>query len=190
MSLQFGILGLLQYTPMTGYHLKKTFDKSVNHIWTASLSQIYRELGSLEKNGMVSSSIEQQDDRPDKKIYSITETGKEAFQEWLTGFSDKFISPKRDEFMLKIFFGAQMGKKEMKILFQRFIADREAAVKEITEEKKAMADREKLKNIGQIKLSEEDRMCMRFVMKRAVMTNELMIQWAEDCIEELNEKIE
>ena len=103
MSLQYGILGLLNYAPMTGYNLKKLFDESVNNIWEASLSQIYRELGTLEKNGLVTSQIEQQDDRPDKKIYSISEEGKIAFSEWLVNFSDKFISPKRDEFMLRIF---------------------------------------------------------------------------------------
>lgn len=182
MSLQYGILGLLNYAPMTGYNLKKLFDESVNNIWEASLSQIYRELGTLEKNGLVTSQIEQQDDRPDKKIYSISEEGKIAFSEWLVNFSDKFISPKRDEFMLRIFFGAQLGKAEMKKQFQRFIDDRKKAF-ELIDGKKDLLDIGK--SIKKDQLSAEEILCIKFVIRRAKMTNRMLIEWAEECIKEL-----
>ncbi len=181
MSLQYGILGLLQYAPMTGYNLKKLFDESINNIWEASLSQIYRELGTLEKNGLVTSQIEQQDDRPDKKIYSISEEGKKAFNTWLVNFPDKFRSPKRDEFMLRMFFGAQLGKTEMKKQFQRFIEDRKKTINAI--DGKNILDFEKALQKDQ--LSDEEIQCIKFVVKRAQMTNKLLIEWAEECIEEL-----
>ena len=79
MSLQYAVLGLLSYRQMTGYDLKKMFDESINNFWAASLSQIYRELGALEGKGYLTSVIEPQDDRPDKRIYSITEAGRAAF---------------------------------------------------------------------------------------------------------------
>jgi len=184
MSLQYGILGLLHYAPMTGYNLKKMFDESISNIWEASLSQIYRELGALEKNGYVSSQIEQQDDRPDKKIYTITEEGKNAFSVWLADFPDRFISPKRDEFMLRIFFGAQLGKEEMKKQLQRFADDRKKAFDEI-EEKKAMLKAAKAMQKVKFAMSEEEKLCISFVIKRAQMTNKLLIEWAEECINEL-----
>jgi PadR family transcriptional regulator, regulatory protein AphA len=187
MSLQFGILGLLNYAPMTGYNLKKVFDKSVNNIWSASLSQIYRELGTLEKNGFVSSHIEQQDDRPDKKIYCISEEGKKAFQEWLMDFPDTFISPKRDEFMLRIFFGSKLGKDEIKKQLKRFIENRENAIKTIDEDKKTIPELAKALFKEQTDLPDEEALCLRFVVKRAQMTNHLLIQWAEECIKELEE---
>jgi DNA-binding PadR family transcriptional regulator len=184
MSLQYGILGLLHYAPMTGYNLKKMFDESIRNIWEASLSQIYRELGALEKNGYVSSQIEQQDDRPDKKIYSITEEGKIAFRAWLENFSDRFISPKRDEFMLRIFFGAHLGKEEMKKQLQGFAEDRKRAFDEI-EEKNALLQAGKAMQKAEFDISEEEKLCIRFVIKRAQMTNKLLIEWAEECIKEL-----
>ena len=52
MSLSHAILGLLTYRPLTGYGLKKIFDKSISHVWAASLSQIYRELSALKKKDM------------------------------------------------------------------------------------------------------------------------------------------
>jgi DNA-binding PadR family transcriptional regulator len=165
---------------MTGYNLKKLFNESIINIWEASLSQIYRELGTLEKNGLVSSQIEQQDDRPDKKIYSISEEGKEAFRTWLANFPpDRFISPKRDEFMLRIFFGAQLGKAEMKKQFERFIEDRKKAFA-------AIEEKDLFKKIKKEHMSADEMLCIEFVIKRAQMTNKLLIEWAEDCMKELD----
>jgi DNA-binding PadR family transcriptional regulator len=67
---------------------------NINNFWAASLSQIYRELGALEKKGYLTSEIEKQDDRPDKRIYDITEEGKAAFREWITHFPEKLSKEK------------------------------------------------------------------------------------------------
>lgn len=40
MSLSYGLLGLLNYFPMSGYDLKKIFDDSINFFWAAQTSQI------------------------------------------------------------------------------------------------------------------------------------------------------
>ena len=47
MSLEFAILGFLNYHPYSGYDLKKIFDTSVSHFWPADQSQIYRTLSRL-----------------------------------------------------------------------------------------------------------------------------------------------
>lgn len=183
MSLQFGILGLLNYAPMTGYNLKKIFDKSINHIWTASLSQIYRELGTLEKKGYVNSKIEEQDDRPDKKIYSITENGKQAFIGWLNNIPDEFISPKRDEFMLKLFFGARLGKDHAKNQLERFVEDRSQFIKNLQDDTIKMSQKPEI--YGN-EISTKESLYIGFVIKRAIMSSQILIQWANECIEELD----
>lgn len=103
MSLQFAILGLLEYKSMTGYDLKKIFDESINNFWAASLSQIYRELGTLENKGYLASVIQPQNDRLDKRIYNITEAGKAAFKEWIVNFPQRVSKEARDEFTLRVF---------------------------------------------------------------------------------------
>jgi len=105
MSLQYAILGLLNYDSMTGYDIKKMFDEAINNFWAASISQIYRELGTLEGKGYLTSVIHQQDDRPDKRIYSITDSGKAAFRSWITNFPEKLAKEKRDEFALEYSLG-------------------------------------------------------------------------------------
>jgi PadR family transcriptional regulator, regulatory protein AphA len=52
MSLDYAILGFLNYHPYTGYDLKKIFDSSVHHFWSADQSQIYRTLARLTDQGL------------------------------------------------------------------------------------------------------------------------------------------
>ena len=76
MSLKHALLGFINYGPMTGYELKKFFDTSVAHFWNAELSQIYPALKAMESEGLVEMKVEVQDDRPNRKVYSITENGR------------------------------------------------------------------------------------------------------------------
>jgi PadR family transcriptional regulator AphA len=186
MSLQFAILGLLTYTSMTGYNLKTLFDKSINHFWKASLSQIYRELAVLEKKGYVHSQILPQEDRPDKRVYSITEDGKKAFQKWLIDFPESLTAPKRDEFLLRIFFGSKLGKEQLKKQFIRYIEERKAFMQSNDEMRKQFG-RLVAQNIDQ-KTSfeiEKEACYWRFTVRRAQIINEASIRWAEECIKEL-----
>lgn len=185
MSLSHAILGLLTYRPMSGYGLKKIFGKSISHVWEASLSQIYRELSSLEKKGYVSSSIKKQEDRPDKKIYTITEEGRNAFQEWLKDFSGTFSSPKRDEFMLRIFFGSKLEKKQLINEFKQFILQKEQYLKVLIEIGKNIG---KYRSEFAIDASLNEEIFWNFTIRRGQITLESMIKWAEECIVEL-EKI-
>lgn len=186
MSLQNAILGILTFSPMNGYHLRKIFDKSINYAWSASLSQIYRDLGTLEKKGYVSSSIQQQEDRPDKKIYSITKDGEEAFNEWLTNFPDTFSSPKRDEFMLRMFFGSKIGKTELIKQFKRFVEERKNFEKVMSKGKEVIAEMRKTIQNDKIQSQiKQNKLYWHFIAQRALMTNQALIEWAEYCIEEL-----
>lgn len=189
MSLQNALLGILTYSPMNGYYLGKIFDKSINYSWTASLSQIYRELGVLEKKGFVTSCIQQQDDRPDKKIYSITEDGKRVFNEWLVAFPETFSSPKRDEFMLRIFFGSKIGNEELIIQLKKFIEERENFRDIMAEGKEKIIKMSKImKNVTDESSMKNDKLYWRFIVKRALMSNEALIEWARECINELEDQ--
>ncbi len=71
-------------------------------MWTALPSQIYPELGKLEQQGMLTHYVvEQQDHRPDKKVYEITEAGRKALRQWVTEPTP--AASIRDEFILKTY---------------------------------------------------------------------------------------
>ena len=100
--LKQGILGLLNYGDMSGYEIKTIFQQSLNYFWTAQTSQIYRELQSLEKDGWVTSTLVAQKGKPDKKVFSITEAGKEELQRWLR--EDSQSSVLRIPLLMQTFF--------------------------------------------------------------------------------------
>jgi PadR family transcriptional regulator, regulatory protein AphA len=183
MTLQNAILGLLIYSPKSGYDLKILFDKSVNHFWPANLSQIYRELGVLEKKGYVSSTVKTQKDRPDKRIYTITADGEKAFLAWLNDFPDVLLSPKRDEFMVRIFFGANIGDQELKKQLERFRKERENSKQSIN----AVIDHFKTRIRDSLKKKSMSRNLKFWLMtvRRAQLTNTALIEWAEECMADL-----
>ena len=118
MSLKHALLGFLNYGPMTGYELKKFFDVSVAHFWNAELSQIYPTLKQMESEGLVDMDVDVQHDRPNRKVYTITEDGRRDLIDWLGEPAD--IEHLREPVLIKMFFGNTAGKEELlSVLGQR-----------------------------------------------------------------------
>lgn len=115
MSLEYAILGFLNYSPFTGYDLKKVFDATVQHFWPADQSQIYRTLARLTEKDWVQQEVVEQNDRPDRKIYHITDTGREELRQWLIGPFPKLES--RNPALIKVFFAGQLMDDEVLRIF-------------------------------------------------------------------------
>lgn len=100
----YGILGLLAFWgPLSGYDIKGLFDHVLAPMWGAAHSQIYKELRRMKELGWVEMQREEQEARPDRKVYTITEQGSEALRQWQGQEPDVFQI--RDELLLKILFG-------------------------------------------------------------------------------------
>jgi PadR family transcriptional regulator AphA len=107
--LKYALLGFLSYRPMTGYDMEAWMKASTDNFWHAKLSQIYATLKSLEASGMVTSHIEPQEGRPDRRVYALTDAGENDLQKWLTTpITDPVV--KKDELLLKVFFGLAAGR--------------------------------------------------------------------------------
>src|ERR1700722_9346112 len=73
-------LGILTRGDATGYEIKKLFEDDVyQHFVEASFGSIYPALNRLTEEGLVSVREEAQEKRPDRKVYSITQSGRSAF---------------------------------------------------------------------------------------------------------------
>lgn len=103
MALVHAILVALLEQPASGYDLGKQFDSSIGFFWKATHQQIYRELTKLEEQRWISSKVIAQENRPDKKLYSVTELGKQQLIEWMIQPSEP--TPIKDELLVKIFAG-------------------------------------------------------------------------------------
>jgi DNA-binding PadR family transcriptional regulator len=82
MSLEHAILVSLAEKSASGYDLARRFDKSIGHFWKASHQQIYKVLGRMEADKWVESHLVAQGGRPDKKVYAITDEGREVLARW------------------------------------------------------------------------------------------------------------
>jgi DNA-binding PadR family transcriptional regulator len=100
-ALDYALLSLLAREPLSGYDLTLRMERPVGFFWHARRSQIYLELLRLEEAGLVTHAVVEQRDRPDKKVYTITEAGLARLRAWVTASTP--MSPDRDEFMLKVF---------------------------------------------------------------------------------------
>ncbi|MDF2927648.1 MAG: hypothetical protein K0R57_6562 [Paenibacillaceae bacterium] len=96
-TLSYGLLSLISGSPCSGYDLTQR----IQFFWNANHSQIYPLLSQLEEMGLVSFEHVLQKDKPDKKIYTITEAGREELRNWFAGPTDPPVV--RDEFALKMF---------------------------------------------------------------------------------------
>ena len=117
MSLEYAILGFLNYKPLSGYDLKKIFDTSVQHFWSADQSQIYRTLTRLTERNWAEMEVVEQSDRPDRKVYHITEAGRAELHQWL-------LAPLRPHIphnaaLIQVFFAGQLSDDEIIAMFER-----------------------------------------------------------------------
>jgi len=94
---------------MTGYELDKFFKNSLNYFWQAKTSQIYRELNAMEDLGWLTSERVIQEDKPNKKVYSITSEGKQVLVNWILSFDMSFVGEMRNPFLMRIFFAGEAG---------------------------------------------------------------------------------
>lgn len=97
------ILGLLNHEPLSGYDMKKRIEASISQFWDVGFGQLYPTLKKLETDGMVVGAEEQNPGRPDRRVYSITDRGRQLLQRWLTEPASKEYV--RYEILLKLFFG-------------------------------------------------------------------------------------
>lgn len=110
--LKYVLLGALSYQALTGYQIKQFVDTSARHFWYAQPSQIYRTLSQLESEGLLKSEIQPQDDRPDRRLYQLTEAGRADLLDWLAQPMTE-IEPTKDSFLLRLFYSAKIDKETL-----------------------------------------------------------------------------
>jgi DNA-binding PadR family transcriptional regulator len=102
------LLALLAQEPAHGYELRARLQLALGPLAEAlNAGQVYVTLGRLEKAGLVSSERVGQADRPDRKVYELTPTGRARVLEWLDDTS--WPKPAPAEFHLKLVAAAAAG---------------------------------------------------------------------------------
>lgn len=104
MSDKFAVLGILRHRNLHGYDISRRL-KDIEGFWYISPGNLYRALKSLERDGLIGTRKQEEHLGRIRIIYGITESGKKAFDEWV---SSPAMPPRtRHEAYLKIWLAGE-----------------------------------------------------------------------------------
>src|SRR3954453_11747596 len=101
MSLKYAVLAALLEGEASGYELSKAFDVSLANFWPATPQQLYRELERLAQDGLIEARVVQQERRPNKRMFTLTEAGRGDLAAFAPAPTRR-PTPIRDELLTKI----------------------------------------------------------------------------------------
>lgn len=95
------ILNLLYKEQLTGYQIMERIQNRLSYFVEGSTGMVYPALRKLEKEAYITVEEVVQHDKPNKKIYTISEKGKTAVKAYITSpiSQDKFVS----DFLLRCY---------------------------------------------------------------------------------------
>jgi DNA-binding PadR family transcriptional regulator len=112
------LLALLAKEPGYGYELKASLEQIFGEAYPSpNIGQIYVTLQRLERDGLVRSEDVVQANRPNKRVYELTDAGREALAAWL---EEPSPGPRvRDDFFMKLVLGPRAGAADRMGLINR-----------------------------------------------------------------------
>jgi DNA-binding PadR family transcriptional regulator len=107
-GIRYFVLGLLIRQPMSGYDIKRFLKNLSWLIDVPSLGSLYPSLHALLKDGLATMEVVARQDRPPRKIYTITEAGEEVLRAWLSQPSEPNASLKK--FIMRLALAGQLSQ--------------------------------------------------------------------------------
>jgi len=178
MSLRHGLLGLLSYQPMTGYELDKEFKESLAHFWQAKPQQIYRELNSMEQNGWLVSEHIPQKERPNRRVYTITDKGKLEFMDWLSspGADIENATRVKSVFFMRLFFAGETSREQALELLYAYRRQCLVGMEEMDKANESF-------NPSEVQYSPDEIQYWKLIMMHGEMMRKTRLDWVEKAIE-------
>lgn len=113
MNIRTVCLAILYCGDATGYEIKKlSVEGKYSYFVDASFGSIYPGLAKLQADGMVTVREEAQVGKPSRKIYSITDKGREALVEYLSESPQPDVF--KSEFLLVALFSNLVGPDKIR----------------------------------------------------------------------------
>jgi len=118
-AISHAVLALLTDGPCHGYQLRAAFEQAVGPQWGGlNIGHLYQVLDRLARDGQVTSSVVPQSDRPDRRVYALTEAGRTELERWLAEPVER-AAGYRDDLMLKLMAAARAGETEVVAVLDR-----------------------------------------------------------------------
>lgn len=169
--MRLSLLALLARGPAHGYELKRDLEQLLGSAYPQpNVGQIYVTLGRLEKTGLIEGEEVEQSSRPNKKIYHLTDAGRDELRTW---FAEPEDEPRvRDAFFMKLALAPQTG-----------LADRIALIN-----KQRRQYLNTMRNLSKLAAGEDrDNRIAHLLIEGAMLHLQADLDWLERCQEELEE---
>lgn len=110
LTVEYALLGFVYDRPIHGYEIYQQLSapQGLWQVWRMKQSQLYALLTKLEEEGYLLTTLQPQEARPPRKVYSLTATGRAAFEQWLTT-PITHGRQMRLEFLAKLYFAYRQG---------------------------------------------------------------------------------
>lgn len=170
------ILGLLILCSRTIYQLRERIDKGINLMYSSSMGSIQAAVKKLLNNGYIDYE-EKIDNGKYKKIYCITESGKQHFFRWINSPIEE-QSPKSPE-LAKVYFMGFSEKQNRETSIRQhlvFLKEQYNVLTAICEEAET------------IKVSEEQKDILNYQLVTALYGRDLIkfnIDWFENLLRKM-----
>jgi DNA-binding PadR family transcriptional regulator len=111
---EFVLLGLLALRAMTVYEINKALERGVSLFYSASFGSINAAIGNMLEKGWISGEEKVENGR-NKRVFHLTPTGWETFQDWLN--SDIEAEKVKDPGLTRLYFmGFAPAQERIRVL--------------------------------------------------------------------------
>ena len=137
LTTEHALLGFLHQQPTHGYEIHRRLSDSegLGLVWYVKQNKLYALLAKLERKGYVSTELEPQDNRPPRKIFRLTEAGRQAFLAWVQS-PVQHGRKLRLDFLAKLYF----ARREGQTITQQLIEEQRTACRTWLDEEYAQAE--------------------------------------------------
>ena len=175
MSLKHAILVLLETEPGSGYDLLKRFNERLGYFWNATHQQIYQELKKMHQAELINLTLETQDGKPNRKVYSVTASGREDLIQWIS----EPTKPNKvnDHLLVKLYAGAMVEPQLLLKELARYRKNQERMLhtfRAIEQEYQSLPNDEK-----------QPYRLPYLTLRRGILDKEAWLQWADEVQTEL-----
>ncbi len=176
MSVKYGLLGLLARQAQHGYELKRTFEQLTGGIWELNHGQIYQTLERLSSDGYVSFTVEQDENAPERKVYDVTDQGREALRRWLERPQAR-VRPLRDALFIRLMVMAGSPAAELQELIAGYRQVYSQHMRELTRGKNEAAEAV----AGADAVTREELAVEELLLDAAIFHCDADLRWLDHC---------
>lgn len=170
---EYAMLAALAHRPRSGYDLNRWFDEVASHFCTAGYSSVYPALNRFEGEGLVVYETVPSDRGPERKVYSLTDRGREVLLVWA---AEPAGAPEtRDEQLVKALSYGMLPEETVRSLLEEARRLHSAKLAYYEARERGLDERRERGDI-----SEEAYIGTKLTLRRGISAEDSYVRWCDE----------